>query len=515
MNKEILQLVKALANEKNVHEEIVFQALEFALASAIKKYYQDLLNVRPEFDFIRLDIDRHSGQQTAYKLYRIVADEDSTGKNPFETPLSLVDGATNDDIGSFYEEEIENIDIGEVGRIGIITARQVITQKIIQAEEETMIDEMLDNGQYLFTGVIRRKEKNEFILEAGRLKAVLPFSNLLPNEMARLQVGRTTLRAYIEKVEKFPNRSPKITLSRTHVEFTKELFKLQVLELQNQTIEIKKIARDVGSRAKIAVVSHDEKLDPIGCCVGIRGSRIMAVSEELNGERNDIIIWSEDPAQFVMNALAPAVIESIILDEDKKAMEVLVLEENLAVAIGKGGQNVRLAVQLTDWKIDILTPQESANKQSNETNLLLQQFIDKLSISEETAQTLVNEGFQALEEVGYVNISELIDIFDEETAALLQKNARQVLNEEKIQAASEFENSELKDLEGMSLEIIRHLKSENIITLENLADLSTDELLDLFPKENFKEGNKAIAELKPSFSRATKWIMTAREQLNF
>lgn len=485
MSREILLLVDALAREKNVDKEIVFGALELALASAAKKRFNEDVDVRAS-------VDRNTGAFKFFRRWEIVNDRD------IETPSrqyklhEAQEMNPDSQVGEFIEEPIEDV---EVGRIGAQTAKQVILQKIRDAEREQILNDFLARKEHLVTGVIKRMERGNAIIESGRLEALLPRDQMIPKE--NLRVGDRA-RAYLWKIDR-ASRGPQLILSRTAPEFLVKLFELEVPELEDGLLEIKAAARDPGSRAKIAVKSNDQRIDPIGTCVGMRGSRVQAVTSELAGERVDIILWNPDPAQFVINALAPAEVSSIVVDEEKHSMDIVVDEENLAQAIGRNGQNVRLASELTGWELNIMTVEESQRKTEEETSRIRSLFMDKLDVDQEVADILVQEGFSTLEEVAYVPLNEMleIDAFDEATVNELRSRARNALltqaiaSEEKV----EHEIEDLMKVERMDKETARLLASKGVSTQEQLADCATDDLVE-------------AAGLEPE--RAKELIMAAR-----
>lgn len=470
MNRELLMLVEAISREKNVERDVVFGAVELALAQATKKLYEG------EVD-IRVAIDRDSGDYDTFRRWMVVPD-DAGLQNP-EAEEMLMDAeerVPGIQVGEFIEEQIESLPIG---RIGAMTAKQVILQKIRDAEREMLLNEFMARGEKIFTGTVKRMDKGDIIVESGRVEGRLRRSEMIPKENLR---NGDRVRAMIMEVDLTLRGAP-IILSRSAPEFMIELFRNEVPEIEQGLLEIKSCARDPGSRAKIAVVSHDKRVDPIGTCVGVRGTRVNAVTTELAGERVDIVLWSEDPAQFVIGALAPANVSSIVVDEEKHAMDVVVDEENLAIAIGRGGQNVRLASDLTGWKINIMDAAESAQKQAEETDSARKLFMEKLDVDEELAGILVEEGFGSLEEVAYVPLSEMleIDAFDEETVAELRARAKDALltmeiaQEESVSGVSQ----ELRDLEGLTPELVAKLAAGGVLTRDDLADLAIDELTEL------------------------------------
>jgi N utilization substance protein A len=490
MSREILLLVDALGREKNVEKEIVFGALELALASAVKKRFNEDVDVRAS-------VDRTTGAFTFFRRWQVVNDQD------IETPsrqYKLHEAKEIDpesEVGQFIEEPIEGI---EVGRIGAQTAKQVILQKIRDAEREQILNDFLARKEHLVTGVIKRMERGNAVIESGRLEAMLPRDQMIPKE--NLRIGDRA-RAYLWKIDRV-SRGPQLILSRTAPEFLVKLFELEVPELEDGLLEIKAAARDPGSRAKIAVKSNDQRIDPIGTCVGMRGSRVQAVTSELAGERVDIILWNPDPAQFVINALAPAEVSSIVVDEEKHSMDIVVDEENLAQAIGRTGQNVRLASELTGWELNIMTVEESQKKSEEESGRVRAIFMEKLDVDQEVADILVQEGFSTLEEVAYVPLNEMLEIeaFDEATVNELRSRARNALltqaiaSEEKV----EHEIEDLMKVEGMDKETARLLASKGISTQEELADFAADDLVEMAGLDSERAKELIMAARAPWFA---------------
>ncbi|MCZ2107045.1 MAG: transcription termination factor NusA [Burkholderiales bacterium] len=470
MNRELLMLVEAISREKNVERDVVLGAVEQALAQASKKLFGGDVD-------IRVAIDRDSGHYDTFRRWLVVPN-DAGLQNPDAEEL-LMDAEERQpgvQVGDYIEEQVESVPIG---RIGAMTAKQVILQKIRDAEREMLLDEYMARGEKIFSGTVKRMDKGDIIVEVGRIEGRLRRSEMIPKE--NLRTG-DRVRAMIMEVDLTLRGAP-ILLSRAAPEFMIELFRNEVPEIEQGLLEIKSCARDPGSRAKIAVVSHDKRVDPIGTCVGVRGSRVNAVTTELAGERVDIVLWSEDPAQFVIGALAPANVQSIVVDEEKHAMDVVVDEENLAIAIGRGGQNVRLASDLTGWKINIMDAAESAQKQAEETDSARKLFMEKLDVDAELADILVEEGFNSLEEVAYVPLAEMLEIeaFDEETVTELRTRAKDaLLTQEIAQQESVGQVAEdLRTLEGVTPEILAKLAEGGVRTRDDLADLAIDELTDL------------------------------------
>ncbi len=469
MSRELLMLVDALAREKNVEKDLVFAALELALASATKKRFKDDVDVRVE-------IDRESGEYKTFRRWQIVVDEEHELPQQQIAITDAIEQKLDKQLGDFVEEPLEPV---EFGRIGAQTAKQVILQKIRDAEREQILNDFLQREEFIVTGAIKRMERGNAIIESGRIEAALPKDQMIPKE--NLRIG-DRVRAFLLKVDR-NNRGPQLILSRTVPEFLIKLFELEVPEIEEGLLEIKAAARDPGSRAKIAVKSNDQRIDPIGTCVGMRGSRVQAVTAELAGERVDIILWSADPAQFVINALAPAEVSKITVDEESHSMDVVVDEENLAQAIGRNGQNVRLASELTQWELNIMTEEESQKKNDEEGTLVRKVFMERLDVDEEVANILIQEGFTTLEEVAYVPLNEMLEIesFDEDTVNELRSRARNALLVEAIASEEHVENvaSDLLALDGMDNETARVLAAKGVTTQEELADLALDDLIEL------------------------------------
>src|SRR4051812_70352 len=472
-NRELVMLADVLAREKNVPRDIVFGALEMALASATKKKYSDDIDVR-------VQVDKNTGAYESFRRWKVVPD-DAVELPQAQIPLSEAHKKNPDaQMDDVLEQPIPNV---EFGRIGAQTAKQVILQRIRDAEREQILNDFLSRGDELVTGTVKRMERGNAIVESGRLEALLPRDQMIPKE--NLRVG-DRVRAWVAKIDRGA-RGPQLILSRTAPQFIMKLFELEVPEIEEKLLEIKSAARDPGIRAKIAVFTADRRIDPIGTCVGMRGSRVQAVTQELAGERVDIVLWSADPAQLVIGALAPAEVSSIVVDEEKHAMDVVVDEENLAIAIGRSGQNVRLASELTGWQINLMTEEDSQKKQLEESGKIKQQFMEKLDVDEEVADILAQEGFSTLEEVAYVPITELmeIDSFDEGTVNELRTRARNALlvaaiaNEEKVEGV----DPELLKLDGMTTQLAAKLSEGGIKTRDDLADLAVDELSELTAME--------------------------------
>ena len=483
MSREILLLVDALAHEKNVAREVIFTALELALASATKKKHDSGVD-------IRVEIDHETGEYETFKCWTILPDEEI--ENP-EAEISVenekAEGKANNEVIK------ELIPSEEFGRIGAQAAKQVILQKVREAEREQILKDFLAQDEKLISGQIRRMERGNGIIEIGRLDAILPRDQMIPKENLRIN---DRVRAILTKVDETA-RGPQLILSRVAPEFLIRLFELEVPEIEEGLLEIMAASRDPGLRSKIAVKANDQRLDPVGTCVGMRGSRVQAVTSELAGERVDIVLWSIEPAQFVINAMAPAEVSSIVVDEDKHSMDLVVAEDQLAQAIGRNGQNIRLASELTGWELNILTEEQSDQKTKEEYTSASQLFIEKLDVDEDVADILVQEGFSSLEEVAYVPIEEMVQIeaFDEETVNELRSRASAVIltaaiaKEEKVSEPA----ADLLGMDGMDPDTAKLLASKEIVTVEDLAELAVDELIEL---------------VKMDEERAKTLIMTAR-----
>ena len=487
MNREMLMLVEAISREKTVERDVVFGAVEAALASASKKLHGGEVDMR-------VAVDRDTGNYETFRRWLVVPDSAGLQNPDAEELLSdALDRIPDIEEGDYIEEAVDSVTIG---RIGAQAAKQVILQKIRDAEREQLLNDFLARGDKIFVGTVKRLDKGDIIVESGRVEGRLKRSEMIPKENLR---SGDRVRAFLQGIDA-TQRGPQIMLSRSAPGFMIELFAQEVPEIEQGLLEIKSCARDAGSRAKIAVVSHDRRVDPIGTCVGVRGSRVNAVTNEVAGERVDIVLWSDDPAQFVIGALAPANVQSIVVDEERHAMDVVVDEENLAIAIGRGGQNVRLASELTGWRINIMTAEESQAKEATESESVRALFVDKLDVDAEVADILIAEGFSSLEEVAYVPLQEMLEIesFDEDTVNELRTRAKDALltmeieKEEKVETVSQ----DLRDLEGLTPELINQLAQGGIHSRDDLADLAVDELTEM----------TAIDE-----ERAKTLIMKARE----
>lgn len=486
MNRELLMLVDAISREKNVARDIVFSAVEAALASASKKLYGG------EVD-IRVAIDPETGDYETFRRWLVVPDEAGLQEPDAQIlEFEAVEQMPGISVGDFIEEPVESVTIG---RIGAQTAKQVILQKIRDAEREQLLNDFLSRGEKIFVGTVKRMDKGDAIIESGRVEGRLRRTEMIPRENLR---SGDRIRAFIKSVD-HEQRIP-IELTRSAPEFMVELFKMEVPEIEQGLLEIKSCARDAGSRAKIAVVTYDQRIDPVGTCVGIRGSRVNAVTNELAGERVDIVLWSEDPAQFAIGALAPATVDSIVVDEDLHTMDVVVSEANLAVAIGRGGQNVRLASDLTGWRMNIMSAQESAQKSEQESAEIRQLFMSKLDVDEDIANTLIEEGFTSLEEVAYVPLQEMqeIESFDDETVEELRSRAKDALLTIEIAREQKLDKTEqdLRTFEGLTPENVTRLAEAGIHTLDDFADLATDELMEITGIESEEQAQQLIMKAR-------------------
>jgi len=494
MNKEILTVVDVVSNEKGVAKEIIFEAIEAALASATKKRQREDIEVR-------VAIDRETGDYETFRRWLVVEDD----PEPLEFPtreIKLADAQKDNpgiQAGDYIEEPMKSV---EFGRIAAQTAKQVIVQKVREAERNQVVEAYEDKVGQMVGGVVKRVERGSVILDLGNnAEAIIPREDMIPREAVR---PGDRIRAYLREVRP-ENRGPQLFLSRTAPELLIELFKLEVPEINEGMIEIINGARDPGSRAKIAVRANDQRIDPIGACVGMRGSRVQAVSNELAGERVDIILWDENPAQFVINAMAPAEVVSILVDEDSHSMDVAVAEENLSQAIGRGGQNVKLASELTQWELNVMSVEQADEKSEAEAQSLSQMFMEQLDVDEEVANILVQEGFSSIEEVAYVPENEMVEIeeFDESLVNELRDRARDVMltraivSEEKLTDTQPAED--LLKMEGMTEALAYELAARGVVTMEDLAEQSVDELLEIEGLEEARAGELIMTARKPWF----------------
>ncbi len=491
MSKEILLVVEAVSNEKDVPEDVIFEAIEAALASATRKKHGGEIDAR-------VAIDRKTGDYRTFRRWEVVEDPEA---GTLEAPERQITRSAAEilephlKVGDFMEEEIES---ELFGRIAAQTAKQVIVQKVREAERSKIVDAYLERKGQLVTGIVKKSDRGTILLDlGGNAEALVPRDHVIPRESVR---AGDRLRGYLFDV-RAEAKGPQLFVSRTAPELLIELFKLEVPEVGEGVIQILGAARDPGARAKIAVRTKDARIDPVGACVGMRGSRVQAVSNELNGERVDIILYDDNPAQYVINAMSPADVVSIVIDEEARSMDVAVKEENLSQAIGRGGQNVRLASQLTGWELNVMNEQEAAAKSEQEAHRSVRSFMDQLGVDENLAAILVEEGFTSVDEVAYVPLAEMqaIDELDDATIEELRERAKDVLLTRAI-ASEEVVGGEpaadLLGMEGMDEGLALALAARGVATMEDLAEQSVDDLLEI-------EGMDA--------ERAARLIMKARE----
>lgn len=500
MNKEILLVVEAVSNEKGVESDVIFQAIEAALEMATKKRAGEDIDVK-------VTIDRKTGDYSTERRWSVIDDAieeeevENGGGDEGLTRLTLTEAQRRNPkikIGEYITESMESV---EFGRIAAQKAKQVIVQKVLEAERAQVANAFRDKLHQIVSGVVKRVTRDALFLDLGNgAEAILPRSEMIPHEAIRTN---DRIRAYLYEIRS-DMKGPQMHLSRTRPEMLIELFRIEVPEIGEEVIQVKAAARDPGSRAKIAVKTNDKRIDPIGACVGMRGARVQAVSSELGGERVDIVLWDDNPAQLVINAMAPAEVASIVVDEDTHRMDIAVKEEQLAQAIGRNGQNVRLASELTGWMLDVMTESKMKEKSAQEEESVLELFKNKLDVDEDISQTLVAEGFTTIEEIAYVPIQELLDIdgFDQDIVTALRERAKDALLTKAIAEEQELEQSEpaedLLTLEGMDRHLAYVLANHGIITREDLAEQSVDDLME-------------IGELKINEAKSAELIMTARK----
>lgn len=474
MNKEILLVVEAVSNEKGVDRDVIFQAIEAALEIATKKKADDMIDVKVE-------IDRKTGDYSTVRRWLVIAD-DSEEDDGGNTTMFLSEAQKRQkDIqaGEFLIEPMESV---EFGRIAAQKAKQVIIQKVLEAERAQIVNAYREKIGTLINGTVKKVTRDFIVLDMGaNAEAIMPRSELIPHEAFRTG---DRVRAYLYDIHSDGSKNPQILISRTRPAMLIELFKIEVPEIGEELIDIKAAARDPGSRAKIAVKTNDGRIDPIGACVGMRGARVQAVSGELGGERIDIILWDDNPAQLVINAMSPAEVASIVVDEDTHTMDIAVKADQLSQAIGRHGQNVRLASELTGWTLNVMTEEEMQAKSEEEGARILTVFQEKLGVEEQVAEILVNEGFSTLEEIAYVPVQELLEIdgFDEEMVSALRERAKAALLTQAIaneQALEAEPAQDLLEMEGMDKHMAYVLASKGIVTREDLAEQSVDDLLDV------------------------------------
>lgn len=486
MSKEILTVVETVSNEKGIDEDIIFGAIEAALATAAAKKHEEDIDAR-------VSIDRNTGEHETFRRWLVFEDESTELEFP-DHELRMIDAVDINkkaEPGGYVEIPMDSV---EFGRISAQMAKQVIVQKVREAERNQVVEEYQEREGELLSGLVKRVDRNGVYIDlGGNAEGFIPRDEMMPREAVRIH---DRVKALLVEVKSEP-RGPQLFMTRTSPKFLIELFKIEVPEVGQGLIEILGAARDPGLRAKISVKSNEPRIDPVGACVGIRGSRVQSVSNELAGERVDIILWNENPAQYVINSMSPAEVISIVVDEDAHSMDVAVDEEKLSQAIGRGGQNIRLASDLTGWELNVMTEVDADKKSEEETRGLIDLFTNQLDVDEEVALILVQEGFASVEEVAYVPASELTQIeeFDEDIVDELRNRARDVLLTQAIVAEEEIENAEpaedLLNLEGMNKNLASKLASKGITTREDLAELASDDLLEI-EKMNQEDADSLI-----------------------
>ncbi len=497
MSKEILLVAQTVSNEKGVAPDVIFGAIESALAAATRKRY------REDDVEIRVEIDRATGDYKSFRVWHVVPDEELF---EFGHQLTLDEAHEKDtglQLGDIWEEEVESADFG---RIAAQTAKQVIVQKVREAEREQVIEEYRDRIGELISGTVKRITRDSLILDlGGNAEALVTREHMISREMVR---PNDRLRAYLYAVNE-ENRGPQLLASRTMPELLIELFKIEVPEIGEELIEIKGAARDPGQRAKIVVKTNDQRIDPVGACVGMRGSRVQAVSNELGGERVDIVLWDDNPAQLTINAIQPAEVVSIVVDEEKHSMDVAVEDDSgVAKAIGRGGQNIRLAQQLTGWELNVMTVDEAEEKHEAEAEETITTFVNALDVDEELAGVLVDEGFSTLEEVAYVPLEEMLEIegFDEDIVDALRQRAKDVLLTRALVSEEKFDKAkpadDLVNMDGMTRELAAELASRGIVTMEDLAEQAVVDLLEIEGIDEERAGELIMTARAPWFAEA-------------
>ena len=495
MTKEILMVAEAVSNEKGVSEDIIFEAIELALATATKKRYDE------EAD-IHVTIDRESGDYVTMRQWLVVPDDEQA---VLGTQLYTDEAAEKDPAlkpGDVFEEQVENVGFG---RIAAQTAKQVIVQRVRDAERAQGVEQYEDRVGDLVAGSVKKVTRDNVIVDLGNnAEGLLPRDQLVGRETFRVN---DRVRAILKEIST-ESRGPQLILSRSCPEMLIELFKIEVPEISEEVIQIRSAARDPGSRAKIAVKTNDQRIDPVGACVGMRGSRVQAVSNELDNERVDIVLWDDNAAQLVINAMSPAEVESIVVDEDTGTMDVAVSEDNLAQAIGRAGQNVRLAAELTGWSINVMSNEEAAAKHEAEAGEVIQQFCEQLDVDEEVAEILVEEGFTTLEEVAYVPLEEMTSIegFDEEISEELRARAKDALLTQAIASEEQLGANEpaedLLTMDGMDKHLAYVLASRGIVTMEDLAEQGVEDILDIEDMTEERAGELIMTARAPWFAEA-------------
>ena len=493
MSKEILMVADAVSNEKGVSRNVIFGAIESALAAATKKLYDD------EEIECRVSVNRDTGDYETFRVWTVV-DEEEYLEEGFQLTLEQANGKDRSlVIGDTWEEKIDNL---EFGRIAAQTAKQVIVQKVREAEREIVISEYEDRVGELVAGTVKKVTRDNIIVDLGKnAEALLSRDQMIPRETFRIGDRMRALLTDVQSVQ----RGPQLFLSRTSPDMLIELFKIEVPEIAEEIIEIKAAARDPGSRAKIVVSTNDGRIDPVGACVGMRGSRVQVVSNELANERIDIILWNDNPAQLVINSMAPAEVASIIVEEDSHTMDIAVEEENLAQAIGRNGQNVRLSSELTGWTINVMSEEDAAAKQQQEAISFVELFMQALEVDDEVAEVLVQEGFTSLEEIAYVPLDEILAIegFDEEIANDLRNRAKDALLTQAIASQEDLSSAniaeDLLNMEGMDNVLALELAKKGILSMEDLAEQSIDELKDIESIDDERAGKLIMTARAPWF----------------
>jgi N utilization substance protein A len=493
MNKEILLVAETVSNEKGVSRDVIFEAIEQALAAATRKRFKE------DDVEIRVEIDRETGDYRSFRVWHVVPDEELY---EFGRQLTLDEAHekdTNLQIGDTWEEEVEP---EAFGRIGAQTAKQVIVQKVREAERAQIVEEYRERIGEVISGVVKKATRDSVILDLGEnAEALITREHMIGRETLR-QSDR--VRAYLLDVNP-ENRGPQLFASRACPEMLVELFKIEVPEIAEEMIEIKGASRDPGSRAKIAVKSNDQRIDPVGACVGMRGARVQAVSNELAGERIDIVLYDDNPAQLVINAMQPAEVVSIVMDEERNAMDIAVEDDSaLAQAIGRNGQNIRLASELTGWELNVMTVDEAQEKQEQETEQALETFKNNLDVDDDVAGVLVEEGFTTLEEVAYVPVDEMLAIegFDEDVVDTLRQRAKDVLLARALSGEGEQGQEPAEDLrhmDGMNDELAYALAAKDIVTMEDLAEQSIDDIMDIDDMDEERAGELIMTARAPWF----------------
>lgn len=493
MSKEILMVADAVSNEKGVSRTVIFEAIESALATATKK-----LHDADEID-CRVSVDKETGDYETFRVWTVVEEDEYLAEGAQFTLDQALERDESLGIGDIWEEKIEN---AAFGRIAAQTAKQVIVQKVREAERDIVISEYRDRVGELVTGSVKKVTRDSIIVDlGGNAEALLPRDQMIPRETFRVS---DRMRALLTDVRP-EQRGPQLFLSRTSPDMLVELFKIEVPEISEEIIEIKAAARDPGSRAKIVVSTNDGRIDPVGACVGMRGSRVQVVSNELANERIDIILWDDNPAQLVINSMSPAEVASIIVEEDSHTMDIAVEEENLAQAIGRNGQNVRLSSELTGWTINVMSEEDAAEKQQQEASNFVEEFVKKLDVDQEVAEVLVQEGFTSVEEIAYVPLDEILMIegFDEEISNELRSRAKDALLTQAIASQEDLSSANIADdllgMDGMDDDLALELAKKEILTMEDLAEQSVDELMDIEGMDEEKAGKLIMEARAPWF----------------